>query len=247
MDSKVIRLQKFLAGCELCSRRKAEDLIRSLCVTVNEKIASIGDLVSPSKDIVKVNGEQIKQYSNPSCLKTPTVFMLNKPKGYICSHRGNSAEKTIFDLIPRRCYKNRLFFCGRLDKNTTGLMLLSNSGEFVQKISHPSANVKKHYEVIISKPLSNEVKSKFFEGINDRGQFIKFDKIFPTGKGEFKYKAFTIILSQGRKNEIHRMFGRFGYFVEKLHRVRIGNLCLRGIGVGTFKRLSEKEIELLFK
>jgi pseudouridine synthase len=126
-------------------------------------------------------------------------------------------------------------------------MLLSDSGEFVQKVSHPTANVKKHYEVMISRPLSNEVRAKFFSGISDNGEFIKFDKMFSIGRGEGKNKVFEIVLSQGRKNEIHRMFQHFGYFVEKLRRIRIGNLRLRGVAIGMCKRLSEKEIDLLFE
>jgi 23S rRNA pseudouridine2605 synthase len=218
-----------------------------MCVTINGKIASIGDSVDTEEDIVKVNGKKIGPNGAPLKSKTPLVLVLNKPKGYVCSHYDKFNEKTIFDLIPRLYCKNRLLFCGRLDKDTTGLMLLSDDGGFVQKVSHPSASVKKHYEVIISRPLSDEVKTRFFQGISDRGEFIKFDKMFPVGKGNLKNMAFEVVLSQGRKNEIHRVFEHFGYFVEKLCRTRIGGLRLHGLSIGTCRRLSEKEIGLLFR
>jgi 23S rRNA pseudouridine2605 synthase len=247
IDNSLMRLQKFLAHCGLCSRRKAEELIWGRGVTINGRIASVGDCVNPTKDIIEINGEQIGQRRILTNVKVPTVFMLNKPRGYVCSHYDVFNEKTIFDLIPKYFHRNRLLFCGRLDKNTTGLMILSDSGEFVQKISHPSAGIKKYYEVVISKPLSSDVKLKFLEGVRDDRQLLKFDKIFSIGKGDLKDRTFKIILSQGKKNEIRRIFEHFGYFVQKLHRNRIGNLRLNGIGIGKFKRLSEKEIKLLFE
>ncbi|MDR2436104.1 MAG: rRNA pseudouridine synthase [Puniceicoccales bacterium] len=247
VGGEVMRLQKFLAHCGLCSRRKAEDLIVSSCVTINGEVASVGDSVDIGEDAVRVNGKKIGLGVTPAQSKVPLVLMLNKPKGYVCSHNDKFNEKVIFDLVPRQYCKNRLLFCGRLDKDTTGLILLSDDGEFVQKISHPSSCVKKHYEVVISRPLSGEVKSKFFQGVNDRGEFIKFDKMFPMGRGDLKNMVFEIVLSQGKKNEIHRMFGHFGYFVQKLHRSRVGHLRLRGLSPGTCRRLSEAEIGLLFK
>jgi 23S rRNA pseudouridine2605 synthase len=247
VDSEIMRLQKFLAHCGLCSRRKAEDLIVSSCVTINGEIAAVGDSVNIGEDTVRVNGKKIGLDATPAQPKVPLVLMLNKPKGYVCSHRDKFNERVIFDLIPRQYCKNRLLFCGRLDKDTTGLILLCDDGEFVQKISHPSSCVKKHYEVVISRPLSDEVKSKFFRGINDRGEFIKFDKMFSTGRGDLKNMSFEVVLSQGKKNEIHRMFEHFGYFVQKLHRSRVGHLRLRGLSPGACRRLSETEVELLFK
>ncbi|MDR0595779.1 MAG: rRNA pseudouridine synthase [Puniceicoccales bacterium] len=247
MNGEIMRLQKFLAHCGLCSRRKAEELIDSMCVTINGEVASVGVSVDIGKDIVKVNGKKISSNSALAGTKVPLVLMLNKPKGYVCSHYDKFNERTIFDLIPKHYCKNRLLFCGRLDKDTTGLILLSDDGGFVQKISHPSANIKKHYEVIISRPLEDGIISKLLQGINGGGEFIKFDKIFPIGEGRLKNIIFEVVLSQGRKNEIHRMFEHFGYFVEKLRRTRVGSLRLHGLSTGTCKRLSEKEIQSLFR
>ncbi|MDR1255607.1 MAG: rRNA pseudouridine synthase [Puniceicoccales bacterium] len=247
MNGETMRLQKFLAHCGICSRRKAEELIAAMCVTINGKIAPIGASVNIERDIVKMDGKKISAGKASAQERMPLVLMLNKPSGYVCSHYDRFNEKTIFDLIPAPYRQDRLLFCGRLDKATTGLMLLSNDGEFVQKISHPSASIKKHYEVVISRPLSDEVRAKFSQGISDRGELIKFDKMFPMGQGRLKNMVFEVVLSQGRKNEIHRMFEHFGYFVERLCRSRVGGLHLRGLSIGMCKRLSDKEIELLFK
>lgn len=247
MINEMMRLQKFLAHSGVCSRRKAEELIISSCVTVNDKIASIGDSIDPTKDTIKVNGIQISNKNITSTSKAPLVLMLNKPKGYVCSHDDKFNEKTIFDLVPKKFTKFNLKFCGRLDKDTTGLIILSDDGNFVQKLSHPSSNIKKHYEVILSRPLNEDIKTKLMKGIFDNGEIIKFDKLIAIGKGSLKDKIFEVVLSQGRKNEIHRMFEHFGYFVQKLKRIRIGNLPLRGISIGNCKQLSEKEIDLLFR
>jgi 23S rRNA pseudouridine2605 synthase len=214
---------------------------------MNRKVASIRDSVDTAEDIVKANGKKIDSNGISLRSKTPLVLMLNKPNGYVCSHYDKFHEKTIFDLVPRHYCKSRSLFCGRLDKDTTGLMPLSDDGGFVQNISHPSTSVEKHCEVIISRPLSDEVKARFFQRISDHGEFRKFDKMFPIGKGNLKNMAFEVVLSQERKNEIHTMFEHFGYFVEKLYRTRIGSLHLHGLSTGTSRGLSEKEILLLFK
>ncbi len=245
MTNNKIRLQKFLSHQGLCARRKAEDLIRSSCVIVNEKIANVGDLVDPEKDIIKVNNIKIKNKLHN--LQSPLVIMLNKPKGYVCSHCDKFNEKTIFDLIPRTFMKHKLMFCGRLDKDTTGLMILSDSGDFVQKLSHPSSNIKKHYNVILSHPLHDNIKQKLLQGVLDKKEFLKLDKLIPIGRGQLKDQAFEVVLSQGKKNEIHRLFEHFGYFVKKLQRIRIGKLLLKGVSIGNCKQLSQKEIELLFR
>ncbi len=245
MNENKIRLQKFLSHNGICSRRKAEELIAASCVTVNGEIASIGDVVDLTKDVIVLNGMRIKNNLAPN--QELIVLMLNKPKGYVCSHKDKFNSKTIFDLLPPKFANLNLLFCGRLDKDTTGLMILSNDGDFVQKISHPSSNIKKHYEVILSQPINSNIKPKLIQGIFDHGEFLKFDKLIPIGKGSLKDRAFRVVLSQGKKNEIHRVFERFGYFVEKLQRVRIGRLVLKGVSVGRCRQLSAQEINLLFK
>ncbi len=245
MIENKVRLQKFLAHAGVCSRRKAEELIASLCVTVNDFPAGIGTVIDPQKDVIKVNGVQIK--NEPASRKDPLVLMLNKPKGYVCSHNDRFNEKTIFSLVPKKFAKRNLLFCGRLDKDTTGLIILSDDGDFVQKLSHPSSNIQKHYKLILSRPLNDAVKPRLLHGIIDDGEFIKLNKLISIGKGALKGKAFEVVLSQGRKNEIHRIFQHFGYFVEKLERVRIGKLFLKGVSIGNCRQLSAQEIELLFK
>jgi 23S rRNA pseudouridine2605 synthase len=216
-------------------------------VTINGEVASVGDFVEIGEDTVRVNGIKIGLDATSAQSKVPLVMMLNKPKGHVCSHHDKFNDKVIFDLVPRQSCKNRLFFCARLDKDTTELILLFNDREFVQKMSWPSSNVKKHYKVVILRPLSDKIKSQFFQGLYDCGEFIKFDKMFPIGRRDLDDMVFETGLSQVTKSEIHGMFEHFGYFVQKLYLSRVRHLHLRGLSPGTCRRLSEAKIDLLFK
>lgn len=245
MSEDKVRLQKFLSHQGVCSRRKAEELIASACVFVNDIPAIIGATINPQKDIVKINGVQLK--NERPFQREPSVLMMNKPKGYVCSHNDKFNEKTIFDLLPPKFARQKWLFCGRLDKDTTGLIILADDGSFVQRLSHPSANIQKHYELILSRPLEASIRTRLLRGVVDKGEFIKLDKLISIGKGRLKNKIFEAVLSQGRKNEIHRIFEHFGYFVEKLQRTKIGKLILKGVAPGHCRQLSSDEVSLLFK
>jgi 23S rRNA pseudouridine2605 synthase len=128
---------------------------------------------------------------------------------------------------------------------TEGLLILTDNGDVAQEITHPSAGIGKHYEAVISRPLPGSLVPKLLAGIEDGGEFLKFDKIIPIGRGHMRGLSFEIVLSQGKKNEIHRVFGHFGIFVKRLRRTRIGGLTMRGVGPGKCRLLGEKEIALL--
>ena len=236
-----MRLQKFLALGAVNSRRKAEELIVAGAVTVNGETAQIGACIDSAVDAVAVNGNTIPSGMMPR-QGQPLVLMLNKPAGYVCSHGDKYNAKTIFDLVPREFGKKKLMFCGRLDKETEGMVILTDSGDFVQRLSHPSFGIKKHYEVILSRPLPENIGRLLLKGIEDGGEFLKFDKIIPIGRGTMKNFAFEVVLSQGKKNEIHRAFERFGIFVKKLKRIRIGGLNLKGVSPGRCRRLTAQEV-----
>jgi 23S rRNA pseudouridine2605 synthase len=239
-----VRLQKFLALQTASSRRRAEELIISGFVTVNGEVAKIGSSIDPESDVVAVNENIV---SNKSAIRTasPLVLLMNKPTGYVCSHSDRYNPETIFNLIPREFSRKKLMFCGRLDKETAGMLIITDSGDFAQRLSHPSFGIRKHYEATLTRPLPENALRLLLSGIEDAGDFIKFDKIIPIGRGRMKNFVLEIVLSQGKKNEIRRAAEHFGVFVEKLKRVRIGGLPLRGVAVGKCRKLSEKEIEML--
>ena len=240
-----MRLQKFLAlaGCTT-SRRKAEEMITLGQVTVNGTVAHLGTCVDIENDSVLVNGVNVSKKS-VILQKNPLVLLLNKPAGYVCSHFDRYNDKTIFDLVPKQFAKNKLMYCGRLDKTTEGMVILTDDGDIAQKLTHPSFGVKKHYEAVISRPLTEKVFKELSKGIFDRGEFLKFEKIRSIGNGRMRGLMFEIVLLQGKKNEIHRMFEHFGIFVNFLCRTRIGNLNLRGVSVGHCRKLSDDEIKML--
>ena len=241
-----MRLQKFLALQTVNSRRKAEELIASGIVSINGNVAQLGDVVDPEQDIVAVDGITVSSYvaAHPT---SPIIIALNKPAGYVCSHAVRYKPHTIFQLLPSALLKHKLMFCGRLDKSTEGILLLTNDGQIAQHITHPSFGIKKHYEAMLSRPLSENIKKVLLKGITDDGEFLKFEKLIPIGKGNRKQQVFEIILTQGKKNEIHRVFEHFGIFVDALRRTKIGPVSVKGIGVGKYRQLSKEECERLLK
>lgn len=244
-EQKLIRLQKFLALNNVASRRKSEELIADGQVTVNGNVATLGMSVDPIDDIVCLNGARLS--AKPAIeQKSPLVVMMNKPCGYICSMSDPLHKQTVYDLLPAMLKNKRMLYCGRLDKDTEGMLIFTDDGDFAQKLTHPSSNVQKRYEVVISRDLDQQLKMKMLSGVEDNGEFLKFEKIVMTGKGSMRGKMFEIILKQGHKNEIRRMFEHFGYFVKHLRRIQIGRLLMRGVSTGNTRKLTPKEISLLF-
>ncbi|MDR1432724.1 MAG: rRNA pseudouridine synthase [Puniceicoccales bacterium] len=239
-----MRLQKFLALQAVNSRRKAEKLIIAGAVSVNGKIAQIGASVDPSEDAVTVDGNTISNVPAQQHVQ-PLVLMLNKPAGCVCSHGDAYNRETIFDLVPKEFCRKKLMFCGRLDRETEGMIILTDCGDFAQKLTHPSFGIKKHYEALLSRPLPLGIGRLMVNGIEDSGEFLKFDKIISIGRGNMKNFAFEVVLSQGKKNEIHRVFAHFGIFVQKLRRIRIGGLNLKGVSPGRCRKLSAQEVKKL--
>jgi 23S rRNA pseudouridine2605 synthase len=239
-----MKLQKFLALQSVSSRRKAEELIAAGRVAVNGSVAAIGACIDPSCDRVAIDGSTVSARIAPSQRK-PLVLILNKPNGYVCSHGDRYNPNTIFDLVPKEFAKKKLMFCGRLDKDTEGLIVLTDDGNFAQLISHPSFGIKKYYRVLLSRQLPDKIARQLLSGIESDGEFLKFDKIAAIGSGSMRGLSFEIALSHGKKNEIRRAFEHFGIFVQRLRRTRIGGFSMRGISVGRCRRLDDKEIASL--
>ncbi len=201
------RLQKFIADSDYCSRRKAEELIEQKRVKVNNKIAVIGMRVN-EKDVVSIDGKKIK-------LKEKLIYIaLNKPKNYVCTNRKISGEKNVFDLID---IKDKLFIVGRLDKNSRGLVLLTNDGDFGYRLTHPSFQHEKEYLVETSRELIQEAEQEMKDGvdINEKTK-AKVKEIKRVSRNKY-----LVILTEGKRRQIRRMFEVFDCTVIDLKRTRI--------------------------
>ena len=240
MSSEPLRLQKFLALHGIESRRYSESLIRDGLVRVNGRTATLGNRVDPRRDTVTVKGKRIVPESGRSCL-----LALNKPKGYLCSNFDPHYRRTIFDLIPPDFRSSRLFCAGRLDKDSEGLVIVTNEGDFCQKLTHPSMGVIKRYWVTIDRPFLVRHRDNLIRGIVLEGERLRAIKVVVSEKGKRSARHFELHLREGRKREIRRMLKALGYRVDRIFRFQIGGYRMRGIGPGHVRPLGNKEKSLL--
>jgi 23S rRNA pseudouridine2605 synthase len=238
-----IRLQKAIADRGLASRRTAEQWIREGRVTLNGEIAILGSRCRPGKDRITVDG-------NPLPVETPRkrVLAMNKPKGILCTNKDPQAKgRTVFDLLPEDLREERLFCVGRLDKESEGLLILTNDGALQQKLAHPSHGVFKKYHVQLDHPLKEKDIPKLIRGIEWEGEHLSISKVFPLGKGTHQsWSSLEVTMNHGRKREIRRLFYAFGYEVKRLQRTQIGQFRLKAIPRGGFKELRSAEIRSFF-
>ena len=238
-----VRVQKVIADRGLASRREAERWIEEGRVSVNGETVTLGAKCDPDRDAVSVDDNVISR-SNPRRV----VIAMNKPKGFLCTNDDPHAKKTVFDLLPDELRSLRLFCVGRLDKDSEGLLLITNDGEIQQKLAHPSYNVLKKYHVDINKPLKEADGPKRVRGIKWEGEQLRIERVYPRpSKPGDAWKQLEIVMHHGKKREIRRLLYAFGYEVKKLRRVQIGNLRLKGIPRGHIKTLGKRDIRLLFE
>jgi pseudouridine synthase len=244
MEQGQERLQKFLSRAGICSRRQGELWIQEGRIKVNGIPAVLGQSICAGKDHISVDGKGIK--AKPTHQRW--VLMLNKPRGIVCSHGDpKRRERTVFDFIPKEYRKERCLFCGRLDKDSQGMLLLTNDGEFVQKVTHPRSDITKIYHVSLQHILDSQALKRMEEGIEDAGERLVAEKVSVLSSGEGNSRcSLEIHLKQGRKREIRRMVEALGNRVHRLKRVQIGQLKMKGVPSGKIRLLSEKEISLLF-
>jgi len=228
-DMALMRLQKFLSGAGVCSRRKGEVHIRYGRVTVNGKtVTELGTKVDPQIDRIEINGQQIKP--NHDLI----YIALNKPKGYIASCTRNRAEeKIVLDLID---VHRRIYPVGRLDKDTTGLLILTNDGKLHHRLLHPSFNHEKKYEVTVDRPLADGALRKLAQGLPMMGIKTRTAKI-----NRLSARRFQITLQEGKNRQIRRMVRKVGGRVSKLKRVRVANIHLGRMAEGSWRYLTQKE------
>lgn len=228
-----MRLNRYLSQCGVASRRGAEEIILGGRVSINgHVIKELATQVQP-EDKVVVDGSPVRT-------ETPLVIALNKPKGYLCS-RGDTHERmTIYDLLPGK-FQN-LHHVGRLDKESEGLLLLTNRGDLSHRLIHPSQGAEKEYEVVVDQPLTAEVMAKLVKGMMTEEGFARAERAWM----DTAYRA-HIVLKMGLKRQIRMMLYYLGYEVERLIRTRIGWLQLKGLPKGGWKELTATEVERFFK
>jgi 23S rRNA pseudouridine2605 synthase len=236
-------LQKFIAASGLCSRRQAEELIRRGKVTVNGEKAELG-MKADEGDDVRVNGKKL-------CLPKEKIYIkLNKPAGYTCTHRRFKGEKNIFSLPVAIEAKNfaSLHVAGRLDKDSRGLVLLTNDGELTEKLTHPRYGHGKVYKVKSRKLKSERAGEK---ELNDLTKTLLRGIDIGEGDGVVRAKSvkylgdnkFEVVLTEGKKRQIRRMFKALGCEVEDLVRTAIGGVTLGGLAEGKWRHLTNNEIK----
>ena len=233
-----IRLNKYLADCGVCSRREADELIKAGCVTVNGELVTTMGYKVKTGDKVVYGGQTLNR-------EKLRYILLNKPKGYITTADDPEGRETVMELVKGAC-DERIFPVGRLDKNTTGLLLLTNDGDLAKKLTHPSSEVTKLYHVILNKPLTKNDMLRIADGIELDDGMIAADSIAYDEDDESK-KGIGIELHSGRNRIVRRIFEHLGYEVTKLDRVMFAGLDKYKLPRGEWRFLTDREVAMLKK
>ena len=232
---EVVRLNKYIANSGVCSRREADTLIQSGVVTVNgEVVTELGTKVNVLTDDVRFNGERLKG-------EEKVYIVMNKPKGYVTTASDPHAEKTVMDIL-KGC-PTRVFPVGRLDKNTTGVLMFTNDGEMAERLTHPSYNKKKIYQVVLDHPLAEEDKEKVLAGVELTDGVIAADELEYIDARD--HRQLGIEIHSGKNRVVRRIFESMGYEVKALDRVYFAGLTKKGLKKGDWRYLTEGEVNIL--
>ena len=230
-----IRLNKYIANSGVCSRREADNLILAGVVTVNgEVVTELGTKVNINTDDIRFNGERLKG-------ETKIYIVMNKPKGYVTTASDPHADKTVMDLL-KGC-PSRVFPVGRLDKNTTGVLMFTNDGEIAEKLTHPSYDKKKIYQVSLDSKLKREDYEKILSGVELNDGMIAADELEYIE--EHDHRKLGIEIHSGKNRIVRRIFESLGYEVKALDRVYFAGLTKKGLKRGEWRYLTEGETNLL--
>lgn len=231
-----VRLQKFLANAGVASRRAAEQLILDGHVSVNgRQVTELGRKVDPARDRVAVDGVDIKR-------AVPTWVVLNKPRGFLTSRGDPRGRRTIYDLLPKPLQS--LFYVGRLDYDTEGLVLLTNDGDGAQRLQHPRHEVTRVYEAIVRGSLREETPRRLLRGVRLEDGLARSKRVRVTSRSETESRL-RLTLTEGRNREVRRMLEAVGHPVVRLRRVEFGPVKLGGVKPGAWRYLTDEEIEAL--
>ena len=232
----IVRLNKYLSECGIASRRKADEIIYDGRVSVNGNLViELGTKIDPEKDEVYIDGELLKS-------RTKVYYLLNKPKGVITSTKDEKNRTTVTELIKTR---EKIFPVGRLDYNTTGLLILTNDGELTNFLTHPKNGIEREYEVLLSKPLEKEERLKLLKGLFIDGRRGVFTNIsFPKRNN---YHVVRVVTVEGRNHFVKKMFDKIEHRVKELERIRFGKLTLANLQRGEYRALQNKEVKNILK
>jgi 23S rRNA pseudouridine2605 synthase len=235
-DSGLVRLNKYISNTGLCSRREADQMIEAGVISVNGvAVTQLGYKVKPG-DEVKYNGQPLKR-------ERMVYVLLNKPKDYITTTDDPQQRKTVMELVHSAC-RERIYPVGRLDRSTTGLLLLTNDGDLTRKLTHPSSNIKKIYHVFLDKSLKPSDLDSIREGVELDDGMAYVDRISYVDGGTDK-KELGVELHSGRNRIVRRIFEKLGYKVTKLDRVYFAGITKKDLPRGRWRFLSEMELNML--
>ena len=231
-----MRINKYLASCGVASRRAADKLIQDGAVKINGRICGAGDDVNVGEDSVSVNGKIV------NVVKKFDYYIMNKPKGYVCTVKDDKGRKTVMDLLPQNA--KRLFPIGRLDYDTEGLLILTNDGDLTFKLTHPKNEVPKTYLVKTEKPVSDEDLNKlrtgvYIDGVKTKKCNIRLIETNKTGS------KLHITITEGKNRQVRKMFEAVNNCVDFLKRIKIGDLTVSGLDRGQVRQLTLREIDYL--
>lgn len=234
-----MRINKYLAQCNISSRRKVEEFISSGKVMVNDVVVTDLSTQIESTDVVKFNGVVVK----PSNVKI--YFLLNKPIGYITTVSDEQGRHTVLDLIEKTT--ERIFPVGRLDCNTEGMLILTNDGDFANKLIHPSKEIDKVYEVVVKYQPSIDQFAQLEKGVVIDNFLTSPSKITNKEKLTDKGFKFNITIHEGKNRQVRKMMQAVGLKVLALKRIKIGSLPLGNLPTGKYRKLTKQELDLLLK
>ncbi|MDD4644566.1 MAG: pseudouridine synthase [Bacteroidales bacterium] len=227
-----VRINRYIASSGICSRRDADELIKKGVVEINgQKVTELGTQVNPG-DTVKVNGKMIRN-------ERKVYIVLNKPKDTLTTTDDPEGRRTVLDLV-HDATTERIFPVGRLDRNTTGVLLLTNDGDLASKLTHPKYNVKKIYEVRTAQNVTDEMMKALVEGIELEDGFMKMDSVFlidPASK-----KDLSVEIHSGKNRIVRRMFEHLGIEIVKLDRVYFAGLTKKTLSRGKWRYMTPKEV-----
>lgn len=228
-----IRLNKYLASCGLASRRKAEEFVLSGRVALNGRVVRDLSTTVEETDTVTLDGKEVSPESR-------VYIVMNKPQGVVCAVE-DRFDMTVIDVLPPAYSKFRLFPVGRLDKESEGLLVLTNDGDFAHFLMHPSSNIKRDYEVLLNEELTVEKMKLWLKGFEIEGGFVRPLSVQPLCRPPYGRRV-TVSITEGLKREVRLMAEHLGYKVMVLIRRRIGRMELRNLNKGQTIKLSQDEL-----
>lgn len=239
-NNNEVRLQKFMAEQGVASRRKSEDLIRAGKVKVNGHVAEIGMKINPRKDLVTVGKQKLTNVKN----RKMVYVMLNKPRGYVTTVSDELGRKTVMDLLPD--FGCRIYPVGRLDKDSEGLLLLTNDGSFTNCMTHPSHEYAKVYRVTVRPAVNDDILLNLRNGIEIDGRMTAPCEVTVLTEEENRV-VLEFILHEGRNRQIRKMCESQGLEVARLKRISIGPVKLGMLKQGDYRELSEQDVKKLLR